>query len=224
MWSCEISGTDLHQDVVNQPALSDRWMALPEDVRTPLKHTLLQTLGSPVHKAAFVSAQGVAAVAAIELPRGQWPELIGQLLEFVGNQENTGLRIATLQAVGYVCEVIQPQYLSARSNEILTAVVQGARKEEPSTDVQAAAIHALYNSLEFIRDNFEREGERNYIMQVVCEATQSPSSTVQVGAFECLVRIMSLYYEHMEFYMERALFGVSSTSTTLTNASSPLLV
>lgn len=197
------------QDVVNQPALSDRWMALPEDVRKPLKHILLQTLGSPVHKAAFVSAQGVAAVAAIELPRGDWPELIGQLLEFVGNQENTGLRIATLQAVGYVCEVIQPQYLSARSNEILTAVVQGARKEEPSTDVQAAAIHALYNSLEFIRDNFEREGERNYIMQVVCEATQSPSAAVQVGAFESLVRIMSLYYEHMEFYMERALFGVS---------------
>lgn len=46
-------------------------------------------------------------------------------------------------------------------------------------------------------------------MQVVCEATQSPSIKVQVHAFECLVRIMSLYYEKMEFYMERALFGVS---------------
>ena len=46
-------------------------------------------------------------------------------------------------------------------------------------------------------------------MQVVCEATQSPSVPVQVGAFECLVRIMSLYYDKMAFYMERALFGVS---------------
>jgi importin subunit beta-1 len=46
-------------------------------------------------------------------------------------------------------------------------------------------------------------------MQVVCEATQSSSVAVQVVAFECLVRIMSLYYENMEFYMERALFGVS---------------
>jgi importin subunit beta-1 len=46
-------------------------------------------------------------------------------------------------------------------------------------------------------------------MQVVCEATQNPSVPVQVGAFECLVRIMSLYYSKMEFYMERALFGVS---------------
>jgi len=46
-------------------------------------------------------------------------------------------------------------------------------------------------------------------MQVVCEATQSQSEDVQVGAYQCLVRIMSLYYEKMSFYMERALFGVS---------------
>ena len=45
-------------------------------------------------------------------------------------------------------------------------------------------------------------------MQVVCEATQNPSVPVQVGAFECLVKIMSLYYDKMNYYMERALFGV----------------
>jgi importin subunit beta-1 len=45
-------------------------------------------------------------------------------------------------------------------------------------------------------------------MQVVCEATQNPNISVQVTAFECLVRIMSLYYGKMAFYMERALFGV----------------
>ena len=51
----------------------------------------------------------------------------------------------------------KPEILASQSNEILTTVVQGARKEEPSPDVQLAAIHALYNSLEFVRDNFERE-------------------------------------------------------------------
>ena len=51
----------------------------------------------------------------------------------------------------------KPEILSVRSNEILTAVIHGARKEEPSNEVQLAAIHALYNSLEFVRENFERE-------------------------------------------------------------------
>ena len=45
-------------------------------------------------------------------------------------------------------------------------------------------------------------------MQVVCEATQNGDVQVQVGAFECLVKIMTLYYDKMSFYMERALFGV----------------
>lgn len=51
----------------------------------------------------------------------------------------------------------KPELLSLRSNEILTAVIHGARKEEPSSEVQLTAIRALYNSLEFIRENFERE-------------------------------------------------------------------
>jgi importin subunit beta-1 len=86
-------------------------------------------------------------------------------------------------------------------------------------------MKALYNCLEFIKDNFDREvrnspssshtrlmtiqGERNYIMQVVCEATQNPAVLVQVAAFETLVRIMSLYYDKMSYYMERALFGLT---------------
>ena len=49
-------------------------------------------------------------------------------------------------------------------------------------------------------------------MQVVCEATQNPVVAVQVGAFECLVRIMSLYYDKMALYMEQALFGVRVTT------------
>lgn len=49
-------------------------------------------------------------------------------------------------------------------------------------------------------------------MQVVCEATQYSATEVQVASFECLVRIMGLYYDKMGFYMERALFGVSCLS------------
>lgn len=46
-------------------------------------------------------------------------------------------------------------------------------------------------------------------MQVVCEATQASDADVQIAAFECLVKIMSLFYDYMQFYMEKALFGVS---------------
>jgi len=119
---------------------------------------------------------------------------------------------ASLTAIGFICES-QDQDLRAslvsHSNAILTAVVQGARKEETNEDVRLAAITALGDSLEFVGNNFKHEGERNYIMQVICEATQAEDSRVQQGAFGCLNRIMALYYEDMRFYMEKALFGLT---------------
>jgi importin subunit beta-1 len=47
-------------------------------------------------------------------------------------------------------------------------------------------------------------------MQIVCEATQSVSSPeVQVIGFECLVKIVGLYYDHMSLYMQKALYGLT---------------
>ncbi|XP_006455581.1 hypothetical protein AGABI2DRAFT_227003 [Agaricus bisporus var. bisporus H97] len=197
------------RDATRQQEYSNRWLQLPVDTKNKIKQQTLETLASPLQKAGNFASQVVAAIAAVELPNNQWADLIELLLSFVNNQQNTNLKIATLQTIGFICEVIKPEILSLRSNEILTAVIHGARKEEPSSDVQLAAVHALYNSLEFVRENFEREGERNYIMQVVCEATQNQSVQVQVGAFECLVRIMGLYYDKMALYMEQALFGLT---------------
>ncbi|KAJ7075629.1 armadillo-type protein [Mycena belliarum] len=188
---------------------ANRWLNLNNETKTKIKNDALLTLGSSQQKAGVFASQVVAAIATVELPMGHWGDLIEILLGFMNTQGNVNLRIATLQTIGFICESIKPEVLTLRANEILTAVIHGARKDEPSSDVQLAAIHALFNSLEFVRDNFEREGERNYIMQVVCEATQNGAIPVQVGAFECLVRIMGLYYDKMGFYMEQALFGLT---------------
>ena len=119
---------------------------------------------------------------------------------------------ASLVAIGYICDTQDEDLrraLAGHSNAILTAVVQGARKEEPNTEVRHHAISALGDSLEFVKSNFENEGERNYIMQVICEATQAQDERIQQGAYGCLNRIMNLYYDKMRFYMEKALFGLT---------------
>ena len=88
-------------------------------------------------------------------------------------------------------------------------MVQGTAATQTDDDIRIAAISTLYSGLSFVRDNMEREGERNFIMQVVCESTQHTNPRVQVPAYSCLVRIMQLYYEKMKFYMEKALFGLT---------------
>jgi len=64
------------------------------------------TLGSPQPKAGTFASQVVAAVAAVELPQGHWPNLIEILLGFVNSQGNANLRISTLQTIGFICESI----------------------------------------------------------------------------------------------------------------------
>jgi len=64
------------------------------------------------------------------------------------------------------------------------------------------------------------QNDRNYLMQVVCQATL-PTNSMEVkrAALQCLVRIMSLYYSLMPLYMEKALFGVRLPAHTRRKAS-----
>ncbi|ORY53095.1 ARM repeat-containing protein [Rhizoclosmatium globosum] len=185
-----------------------RWTQIDVPARKQIKDGLLATLSSPVSTSGFVAAQVIAAIGAIELPHNQWPDLITILVHNVQAPDNN-TKEATLQAIGFICETIDPSVLQDVSNLILTAVVQGARKEEANQKVRLAALRALWNSLEFVKKNFEHEGERNYIMQIVCEGTVSPDEDVQVAAYECLVKIVQLYYDKMPMYMSQALYGLT---------------
>ena len=94
------------QEAPRQEEFSAKWMALSIDQRTKIKQDALLTLASPQQKAGAFAAQVVSAIAAVELPQGQWADLIEVLLGFVNNQANTNLKIATLQAIGFICESI----------------------------------------------------------------------------------------------------------------------
>ncbi|KAM7286013.1 importin subunit beta-1 isoform X2 [Ixodes scapularis] len=186
-----------------------RWLSFPQDTRAYIKNNIVSALGTETIRPSS-AAQCVAYVAVAELPQMQWADLIGQLTGHVTNPSSTEmLKEATLEAMGYICQDIEPEVLVGQSNDILTAIVHGMRKDEPSEHVKLAATTALLNSLEFTRANFEKDSERHFIMQVVCEATQSANTQVRVAALQCLVKIMSLYYQYMEHYMGPALFAIT---------------
>uniref|UniRef100_A0A8C5WHN0 Karyopherin subunit beta 1 n=1 Tax=Leptobrachium leishanense TaxID=445787 RepID=A0A8C5WHN0_9ANUR len=186
-----------------------RWLAIDANARREIKTYVLRTLGTESYRPSSAS-QCVAGIACAEIPVNQWPQLIPQLVANVTDPNSTEhMKESTLEAIGYICQDIDPEQLQHKSNEILTAIIQGMRKEEPSNNVRLAATNALLNSLEFTKANFDKETERHYIMQVVCEATQCPDTRVRVAALQNLVKIMSLYYQYMETYMGPALFAIT---------------
>lgn len=192
--------------------VQQRWIQqIAPETKSQVKELSLKTLHSPNTRAGNAAATLIVSVAAIELPRNEWPDLMNILVQNVASGTDA-LKQSSLTTIGFICDSQDPdlrQSLIAHSNAILTAVVQGARREEPNMEVRYAAIAALSDAVDFVRSNMDNEGERNYIMQVVCEATQAEEVRVQAGAFGCLNRIMGAYYEKMRFYMEKALFGLS---------------
>ncbi|XP_021959205.1 importin subunit beta-1 isoform X2 [Folsomia candida] len=189
-----------------------RWLMLADDIRAYVKKNVLGALGTETTRPSS-AAQCVAYIAVTELSQNQWPEVISYLVNNVtqGSAVPNGelMKEASLEAIGYICADIEPEILMTQSNHILTAIVHGMKRDEPSNKVRLAATNALLNSLEFTKSNFDNEQERHYIMQVVCEATQCEDTNVKVAALQCLVKIMSLYYQHMEFYMKHALFAIT---------------
>lgn len=188
------------KDEARRMQLFQKWLSLDASIKAQIKTTVLKTLGAAEKEARHTAAQVIAKIGLIELPRNLWPELIQALLVNM-QQVDDNIKQATLEALGYICEEIEADVLKVQANEILTAVCKGMK--ENNNDIKLAGCNALYNALEFVKANFEKEVERNYIMQVVCESAVSPDNRVRVASMECLVRIAGLYYDKLAPYMQK---------------------
>ncbi|XP_023245467.1 importin subunit beta-1-like isoform X2 [Copidosoma floridanum] len=186
-----------------------RWLTFPTDTREYVKKNLLEALGTETNRPSSV-ALCIAHVAAAELLVDQWQELIPLLVNNATNPNSTErVKEATLDAIGYTCEEIKCDAVFSQSNQILTAIVNNMRGSDTSMRLRLSATNALINSLEFAESNFEIESERNFIMEVVCQTTQSTDIEIKVASLQCLTEIVILYYEYMEPYMAQALLGIT---------------
>jgi importin subunit beta-1 len=125
----------------------------------PPSAQILSTLGSSVKEGRSTAALVIGKLAAIEVPRGLWNDLVPLLLHNVQAAPTKDLKQSTFEALGYVCEEV-PEHLQAHSNGVLVAVASGMSADETDASVKLAATTALGNSLEFIKTNMSVEVRR----------------------------------------------------------------
>jgi importin subunit beta-1 len=126
------------------------------------------------------------------------------------NTNSIPLKSASFEALGYVCEEV-PKNLQVFSNQILNAIATGMRKEETNAEIKLAATRALANSLDFAKDNFQSQNDRNLIMQMAFSVTQSEDEGIRTAAFSCLVEIAANYYSYLREYMN-TIFSLTTTA------------
>ena len=101
-----------------------------------------------------------------------------------------------------MCETMDPSDVdSAIASQILSTVIDGMQAERPN-EVRLAATSALINSIDFTEENFNREAERNMIMQTICTATQCTEKKVRERAYECAARVVEFYYPLLRPYID----------------------
>jgi len=202
----------ISKDSIKNSQFAQRWsQQIDLESRSQIKQNALAALTSSEPRVANASAQLIAAIADIELPQNEWQDLMKIMVDHTSPNQSENSRRAALLTIGYICESADPQSqaLVSASNQILIAIAQCTQATEASRTVRLAALNALADSLIFIKNNMERDGERNYLMQIVCEATQADDVEIQAASFGCLCKIMSLYYALMKPYMEQALYALT---------------
>jgi len=177
---------------------------MPEEAKSKIRLAIYSLLNDTHSMVAKEAAQIIAKIALVELPRGQWTDLIAALLGNMTNQmATTSLKKATLETLGFICDEIDAKVLVASANQILTAVVHGMRPEEKSKEVKLAATNALLLALEFVKNNFEKEDECAIIFKVVLDAMEEKDLEIRLAAYAVLTEIAVLHYSKFVPFMQR---------------------
>ncbi|KAI6108576.1 hypothetical protein EDD16DRAFT_1618825 [Pisolithus croceorrhizus] len=80
------------------------------------------------------------------------------------------------------------------------------RCDNPSSDVQLVPVHALTTHPNLCAKSLSVRGERDYLMQIVCGATPSCLAAVYKLEPSGVIKIMTLHYDKMTFYVGQVLF------------------
>eukprot|EP01069_Polyplicarium_translucidae_P008131 Polyplicarium_translucidae@DN3188_c0_g1_i2.p1 len=190
------------QDVAIDKEKRTKWLALPEEVSTPIRKQVLEALKSGNEAARNTACQVVAKLGRLMLPISQWPDLLPYLLSLI-RSDHVQHQTAALRSLGYLCEDVDALMAETNhelfnddiSNSILTSIVAGMQIQEPA--VKLAALKAFYHALLFARSNFERENERGFIFKVVLDNIPSTDARIAQAAWECVLQIANEYYEYL---------------------------
>ncbi|KAL3613948.1 hypothetical protein CASFOL_042022 [Castilleja foliolosa] len=176
------------------------WMAINNDLKSQVKDSLLNTLGSSVREASHTAAQVVSKIASIEVPKEEWLELFGLLrANMTEPDRSASLKQATLETLGYLCEEISSEDLTQDEVEdIFAAVTRGMDVSKQNIEVCVAATRALCNFLCLEHDKLCMSC---YIEKVTSYVVMAKETKIREAVFGCLVSIASTYYEVLEPHM-----------------------
>lgn len=189
-----------------------RWLDLPKKAKSYIKKKIISAMGTETCRPS-VSPQCVAYVALAELPLGRWTHLMPMLIRNVTDEQSSEqLKVASLEAIGYICEDIDSKKFGTRNDPILKAIIPGMQSTE--LNVRLAAVQAFRNAVKITKNYFKKQHQRDIVMKAVSEAAQSSDTQIRIAGLQSLVEIVSLHYHIIRPYMRQKLFPITLEAMT----------
>ncbi len=171
------------------------WVSLPAETKVALRNLALNTLASNFKNARKGASQAVAAIAALELPRKEWHEVL-TILSTHAQGTNPLFKIASLETLGYICEELDKSALSeAEVDIILSAIVANVLPHIESEEIKLVAVTALHACIPFCAKNFRIEAEKNLLLTNIINCCQSKNDEIKGKAMQCLLEVVRCFYD-----------------------------
>eukprot|EP00331_Platyophrya_macrostoma_P035687 CAMPEP_0176440746 /NCGR_PEP_ID=MMETSP0127-20121128/20763_1 /TAXON_ID=938130 /ORGANISM="Platyophrya macrostoma, Strain WH" /LENGTH=849 /DNA_ID=CAMNT_0017825347 /DNA_START=37 /DNA_END=2586 /DNA_ORIENTATION=- len=180
------------------------WVNIDSERRKQIKDFILASLASEEHAVKNLAASLIAEILAIELPLGQWRELVPQLAEKT-KDSNPQVRKSAMAAIGEIAEKLKkrPELIDATIAEaILLGICLGLQVNEQNVEIRIYSIKALHESLGFMRPLLEKEETFKYVIVGVLENCLYENRKVRVQALRCVIDFCRTYYAKLTSYIE----------------------
>ena len=179
-----------------------RWLTLAPDVKATVRANCLESLRSANPDVRKVGPQAISAIALLDLPLNEWPDLLPGLCAAASKPTDGMIRISALKTIEYICYEIDPDVVAPIMGSVVKAVVEAAEPTEQDPVVKCAGLSAFTTLVDGIEEIFKREQERNYLMNVLLQAANDQDPNIQSKALENLESVTWSYYPFMKPYID----------------------
>jgi len=178
---------------------TEKWLAIDASVRNTIKGHVLSALVTKDHLVGNQVAQALASIAIIELPRGEWKDLMPSLIRACDTKNSDELRESALKTLGYICKELEESQLVESIGGIFTGVI--SNMVVPNERVRHAALEALLDMVGLLTPVFKVKAQSDALMNVIFQNCTSANDEMKILGLNVLNELVYEYYPDIDSYM-----------------------
>lgn len=150
-------------------------------------------------------AAGIASIAAIEVPRGEWLDLFDTVATAAKN-ETPSARLTAMILIHSIADEVDNKHVNEQQRyAVIDSVLRNLVYEGDNIEVAKVALKAFCYSLKYADNFFAQENERNVIMSKLFGAFEAlkADATSMVQLMHIFQDIASKHYDVVQFYLQQ---------------------